>query len=112
MKKVFLSSVVNGFTAYREAAKKGVTLTLNHPVMCEDFGARHYNSETTCISEVQNCDIYILILGEKYGWIPPYGTVSVTHREYLTARETNKKILVFTENTQNMGCGTGWHILL
>lgn len=94
MKNVFISSVVEGFKEFRAAARKAVETSLNHPVMCEDFGSRPHNSEIACMTEVQQSDIYVLILGEKYGWEPPQDLVSVTHREYLTAREANKPILV------------------
>lgn len=49
------------------------------------------------MTEVQQSDIYLLILGEKYGWEPSEDTVSVTHREYLTAKSAGKTILVYIQ---------------
>ena len=100
MQKVFISSVVSGFEEYRQAAKEAVQLTCNHPVMCEDFGSRPHNSETACMTEVEGSDIYILILSTTYGFIPPNDDVSVTHREYLTAKARNIPILVFVHTCE------------
>lgn len=97
MKKVFISSVVGSFEEYRAAAKKAIETALNHPVMCESFGARPHNSETACLSEVEKCDVFVLILGQRYGFVPLGDELSVTHQEYLVARETNRPILVFIQ---------------
>lgn len=98
MKKVFISSVISGLEGCRAAAKKAVEMTYNHPVMCETFGARPNDPETACLSEVEKCDVFILILGERYGFVPENDTVSVTHREFLTAKETGRPILVFVQS--------------
>jgi 6-phosphogluconolactonase/glucosamine-6-phosphate isomerase/deaminase len=59
-----------------------------------------------CLAEVAACDIFILVVGERYGFIPeadaapgsPYdGKVSVTQGEFLKARELRKPILVFVK---------------
>lgn len=97
MRKIFISSVVTGFEAYRSAARKAVELMGDKPVMCEDFGARPYASDVACIAEAESSDIYLLIMGEKYGYIGPGGE-SVTQMEYRAAKAVGKPILAFIQN--------------
>jgi hypothetical protein len=94
MKKVFISSVITDFEEYRQAAKRAVEIMGNRPVMSEVSGARPYSPEKACVTEVETSDVYIVILGKKYGFITPKG-ISVTHTEYRAARDSDKPILAF-----------------
>lgn len=92
--RIFISSVVNGFERFREAARCACdTLDLT-PVMSEDFGARPYPSEQACLTEIEHSDAFILILGSKYGYEQAPG-VSVTQQEFRHAVALKKSILVF-----------------
>ena len=97
MNTFFVSSVVTGFEAERAAARVAISVMQFSPVMCEDFGARTYSSATACLFEVEQSDVYVLILGENYGYETAEG-ISVTHAEYRAARDTNKPILAFIKN--------------
>lgn len=97
---VFISSVVGGFEEYRAAAGKAVGMLGHQPVMSEAFGARTYSSDIACITEVKNCDVYILILGATYGYVPEGDDVSVTHAEYRAAMEASRPILVFVQDVK------------
>lgn len=99
MRKVFISSVVKGFEEYRKAAKRAVEIMGNKPIMSEDFGARPYPSEKACITEVEAADVYIVILGEKYGFVTPEG-ISVTHAEYRAAKGSGKPVLAFIKKCE------------
>ncbi|MDF1644417.1 MAG: DUF4062 domain-containing protein [Pseudomonadales bacterium] len=98
MSKVFVSSVVGGMEAFRGAAKQAITLMDQTPVMCEAFSARPYSSEKACIHEVEQCDVYLLILGSAYGYETPEG-ISVTQAEFEAAKATGKSILAFIQQT-------------
>jgi hypothetical protein len=50
---------------------------------------------TTCIEEVEKCDLYIIILGQNAGSFPPDDTITYTQHEYLTAVAKKKKIFRF-----------------
>ena len=91
MSKVFVSSVVGGMEAFRDAAKQAITLMDYTPIMCEAFSARPYSSEKACIHEVEQCDVYLLILGSTYGYETPEG-ISVTQAEFEAAKATGKSI--------------------
>lgn len=94
--KVFVSSVVGGFEQYRAAARKAITLLGNTPVMCEDFGARPYSSQHACMTEVDQADVIVLILGENFGYQTETGE-SVTQQEFRRAKSSGKPILAFLE---------------
>ena len=96
MSSVFISSVIDGFEEYRKAAKSAVELLDFKPIMSENFGARSYSSENTCIHEVEQSDIYILVMGSNYGY-ETSENVSVTHAEFQTACAANRPILVFIQ---------------
>lgn len=96
MRKIFVSSVVNGLEEFRAAAKRAVELMGDKPIMCEEFGARPYSSNVACIAEVESCDIYLVILGEKYGFVGPKGE-SITQMEYRVAAALGKPILAFVQ---------------
>lgn len=98
MSRVFISSVVRNFEEYRDSARRAVELLGLQPVMSESFGARAHSSEVACISEVQGSDVYVLILGRAYGFVPEGDDVSVTHSEYRAARASNRPILVFIQD--------------
>ena len=96
MRKIFVSSVVNGFEEYRRAAKLAIELMGDKPIMCENFGAKPYSSDIACLAEVESSDIYIVILGEKYGFVGPMGD-SVTQMEYRAAESSGKPVLAFVQ---------------
>ena len=97
--KVFISSVVNGFEQFRDAAKDAVEALDLRPIMSERFGTRTYSSEHACLTEVDQCDLYVLILGAKYGYEPEPGQ-SVTQQEFRQAVLRRKPVLVFIQMTQ------------
>ncbi|MBF8776310.1 MULTISPECIES: DUF4062 domain-containing protein [Pseudomonas putida group] len=94
--KVFVSSVVGGFEQYRTAARKAITLLGHTPVMCEDFGARPYSSQHACMTEVDQADAVVLILGANFGFETETGE-SVTQQEFRRAKAAGKPILAFLE---------------
>lgn len=97
--KVFISSVVRGFEEFRSAAKDAVETLDLRPIMSEYFGARPYSSQQACLTEVDQCDVYLLILGANYGYEQEPG-VSVTQQEFRQAISRRKPILVFIQQTE------------
>lgn len=91
---VFISSVIKGLEEYRQAANEAVELMDRKPVMSESFGARPYSSETACIHEVEQSEVYLLILGASYGFETAEG-ISVTQTEFRAARAAGRPILAF-----------------
>lgn len=100
--RVFVSSVVTGFEAERQAVREAVELLDLNPVMCEDFGARPYSSELACIAEVEQSDAFVLVMGSEYGYETDEG-VSVTQAEFRAAQRTHRPILAFLEDIHYTG---------
>ena len=96
MSTVFISSVVNEFEEYRQAARDAVELMGHRPVMSESFGARPYSPEVACLNEAEQSDVYLLILGPNYGFETD-DEISVTHAEFRAARASNRPILAFVQ---------------
>lgn len=96
MKKVFLSSVAKGLEACRDAAYERVNkLDGYHCVRMEDFGARDAAPADLCRQKVRECDIFVGIVGPRYGSCPPDMDTSFTEIEYETARKEGRRRLVF-----------------
>jgi hypothetical protein len=95
--KIFISSTVNDMPNERKAAYNAVSKVGAFPVMCEfTMTAQNTDSVTACLNMVRESDIYVLILGGKYGW-QPNEKESITELEYKTAIE--RKLPVFIFNT-------------
>jgi hypothetical protein len=93
--KVFISSVIRGYGAYRDAAEAG-SRALGHDVIrAEDFGASPESPQAACLAGVRDADVVVLLLGEKYGY-PQEAGLSATHEEYREAR-ASRPVIVFTE---------------
>jgi hypothetical protein len=66
----------------------------------QDIAMEHYGAEPRppihkCLADVEESDIYIGIIGRRYGWVPPGYTQSITEQEYRQAVRSEKPILVF-----------------
>lgn len=67
----------------------------------EKFGARKEDSLTTCLKEVEKCNIFILIVGMRFGSIDRKSQKSYTWLEYEKANELRKDILVYLIDETN-----------
>ena len=93
--KIFISSTINDLPNERKGALKAVEKAGGFPMMSEfTIEAQSNDSLSTCLSKVMESDIYILILGGRYGW-QQKGKESITELEYNTALSSHLPILVF-----------------
>ena len=95
--KAFISSVINGFEAERAAARAAVESLDMEPVMAERFGAQSESPQEACLKSVRESDVYIGILGPRYGYVTAAG-ISVTEEEFLEARDRGLPIFWFAKN--------------
>jgi hypothetical protein len=93
--KVFISSVIGGMEALREAAADGARTLRCSVLRAEDFGAAPTSPQLACLAAVRAADVVILILGGRYGDLQASG-LSPTHEEYREARG-QKRILAFVQ---------------
>ena len=100
MKKpnVFISSTFSDLRNHR----KQIWITLEKFAVnifgMEKFGARKEDSLTTCLKEVEKCDIFILIVGMRFGSIDKRSQKSYTWLEYEQAVKQDKDVLVYLIN--------------
>ncbi len=90
-KQAFISSVMSELAAERKAAADAVRAVGARPVLFEEFGGRDADPEDAYLGEVETADIYIGILGRRYGK-PLRSRYSATHTEYLHAEKQGLRI--------------------
>jgi hypothetical protein len=95
--RVFISSVIRGMEAERLAVATAVQDLAATAVWFEKFGGRDDDSEAAYLSEVATSDIYVGILGERYGAPLPSG-YSATHAEYREAVRRGLRISVWASS--------------
>src|SRR5262245_17859737 len=93
---VFLSSTSRDLTAYREAVHRAIDgLPGFQLVKMEDFGARDTSAKDLCARLVQECDLFVGLMGHYYGSCPPGEPPSFTELECRTATAAGLSRLMF-----------------
>ena len=64
----------------------------------EVFGARPEEPLTACLSEIDECDLFVGIYAHRYGFVPQGSTTSITEAEFDHAAKSNKPIFCFVVN--------------
>ena len=96
--KVYLSSTLNDLYAERQAVKEALG---GECTVVESYTADERSVHDSCLADVAGCDLYIGILGRRYGFIPPGQAGkkrSITELEYEKARECKLPILMFVKD--------------
>lgn len=99
---VFISSTYLDLKEYRSAVWE--LLNSNYDVEIkgmEDFGARTESPLDTCLSEVDQSDIYVGLIGTRLGSINEGKGKSYTQLEYERAVERGKDILIYLIDEEN-----------
>ncbi len=65
--KLFISSLVRGLEAERDAAAAAIRSLGHEPRRAEDFGVSPDSPQIVCRAGVRESDLTILILGARYG---------------------------------------------
>ena len=92
---IFVSSVIQGMEAYRQAAVEAVEALGYRAVRAEDFGARTETPRRACLGAARDADLTLVLLGERYGEIQASGR-SATHEEFEEARD-HGSVAVFVQ---------------
>lgn len=91
---VFVSSVIGGMKAERRAAADAIASVGAEPVLFENFGGMDDDAEDAYLGNVAASDIYLGILGVRYG-TPLKSGYSATHAEYEEALRRGLRISVW-----------------
>lgn len=96
LRKVFLSSTGADLRPYREAAYTALhKLDGWHCIRMEDFLARNWDVDAFCQNQVKDCDLFLGIIGHRFGDGPNGTKKSFTQREYQAAVEAKLPRLLF-----------------
>jgi hypothetical protein len=105
--RVFVSSVIEGFAEYRQAARNGIEQAGGEGVLVnEDFPSQASSSRNTCLDAIDSCDVFLLVLGARGGWKTPSGRL-VVEEEFEHARARKVPVLVFLEDVPRDADGEG-----
>jgi hypothetical protein len=93
--RIFISSVRDGLEVERDSLAALITALGHTPVRFEDFGPQDVPSRKACLDAVATCDVYLLLLGPRYGYRFPETGQSATHDEFIAAQQAGLRRLVF-----------------
>ena len=98
-KRVFISSVMEELVEERAAVAEGVRSMGARPIMFENFGGRDTDPLDAYLGEVETSQIYVGILGQRYGRPLPT-RFSATHTEFRHAELQGLRIATWTLATE------------
>jgi hypothetical protein len=106
--RVFISSTMEDLANERAAVVEQLKSVNLEPVNAEGILPTGGNSWDVLENEIRSSHIFVLILGNSYGWIPEKGhgadkKRSVTHLEVSLARELKLPILPFLKRLKYTG---------
>lgn len=92
---VFVSSTWEDMQSYREAVRGALNKAGCIPCGMERFSASAQSPLETCFEELEKSQVYICVLGMRYGSIDTESGKSYTELEYEKAKAMNLPILAF-----------------
>lgn len=93
--RVFISSTFTDFKEYRNVMYNSIIQVGMEPVIIEEYITSGQSLVKSLEDEIKNADIFVLILGHRYGTIFQESNKSWVEFEYDIALRINKPILVF-----------------
>ncbi|RQT10233.1 DUF4062 domain-containing protein [Burkholderia contaminans] len=101
--RAFISSTMEDLGNERRAVVQQLRSMGIEPVNAEDMAPDGRSSWETIQEQIEDCHLFVLILGDRYGWMPDrgYGAgsgLSVTHLEFNAARASKKLVLTFMKS--------------
>jgi hypothetical protein len=94
--RVFVSSLITDMRAERAAVRRAIESVGATPIMFEDLGGRDTSAEEAYLSGVRTADIYVGVLGSRYGVALATG-YSATHAEYVEAERSGLRMALFVQ---------------
>ncbi|HEV7609880.1 MAG TPA: DUF4062 domain-containing protein [Steroidobacteraceae bacterium] len=97
--RVFVSSTVSDLSSYRQAVRDALT-PVYAVITLDEMDASGIPLFETVFEEIDHCDIFICLVGQNYGYIPPEEASraeprSMIELQYMRARERGKPIVAF-----------------
>lgn len=95
MKKIFISSTYQDLQSHRKLIWELLETYEVEVKGMEKFGARTCKALQTCLDEVSDSDIFICIIGMRYGSIDKETNKSFTQLEYELAKKQGKEVFIY-----------------
>jgi hypothetical protein len=92
---VYLSSTLADLAAERQAIKDVLSGSC---VVKESYDPSDANLVKKCLADVATCEVYIGVIGLRYGFVPPGYDRSITQLEYEQAKSKGLSRFVFIKN--------------
>jgi tetratricopeptide (TPR) repeat protein len=92
---VFLCSTFDDLEQEREAVLDAILRVQQRHNAMEFFGAQPGRPLEVCLEEVRKSDLLVVIVGEKYGSLPPGMGISFSQAEYEEGARLDKPCLVY-----------------
>lgn len=96
--RVFVSSLITDMPAERDAARRAIESFGATPVMFEDLGGQDVSAEDAFLAGVRTSNIYVGLLGPRYGVRMSNG-YSATEAEFREAEREGLRLAVFVHGT-------------
>lgn len=98
MSLVYISSTFQDLKTERRAAYQAVRRLRHDAIAMEDYVAADERPLDRCLADVRRCDVYVGLLGWRYGYVPPGRNRSITELELREALKAKKPCLVFIQD--------------
>jgi len=98
--RIFVSSTYYDLKHVREIIREFIENLGYEPVLSEFSDIFYQPGDTvqnSCLREISSCDIFVLIVGKRYGSYFPGDSLSITHREYIEAQNQLIPIYSFVD---------------
>ena len=92
---VFVCSTFDDLHEEREGVLDAIRRVQQRHNAMEFFGARDEQPIETCLEEVRNSDLLVVIVGLKYGGLPPGMGISYSQAEHEEGAQLGKRCLVY-----------------
>lgn len=93
--RVYLSSTLIDLGAERQKVKEALG---GECIVVESYSADERSVRESCLADVASCDLVIVIVGLRYGIVPPGQACSITQMEFREARERGRTTWVFVKD--------------
>lgn len=97
--RIFISSTIDDLQEVRISIDEELrSIEIFEPVRVENLPAADQPSRRVCLDEVAAADALVLVLNDRYGFVPAEGNpenLSVTHLEYRHAKHLDKPVFAF-----------------
>lgn len=103
--RIFISSTYRDLSSHRAEVEKRLVGLEQIVKGMEYFGSSPNKPLDTCLAELKNSKLMILIIGVSYGSIVPGTSKSFTETEYEFAIKNNIPVLVYIADTKSLNIG-------